>query len=105
MTVFSPAELTIEGHRPEAHEFDQAARDHLGHALHARGLHTIQINIGLTCNLACRHCHVESSPKRDEQMDWPTLEMVLDAAHCAGADGIDITGGAPEMNPHFRRFV
>ena len=66
---------------------------------------TIQVNIGLTCNLACRHCHVESGPKRLEQMDRATMVMVLDAAKRSGAETIDITGGAPEMMEGFRWFV
>lgn len=73
--------------------------------LRAREIDTIQVNIGLTCNLACHHCHVESSPKRTEQMSWETMEMVLRAAEAAGASTVDITGGAPEMNPFFRQFV
>lgn len=68
-------------------------------------LDTVQVNIGLTCNLACHHCHVVSSPKRTEQMSWETAEQVLDLARHAGAKTLDITGGAPEMNPHFRRLV
>ncbi|MEM6561286.1 MAG: radical SAM protein, partial [Planctomycetota bacterium] len=72
-------------------------------------LRTLQINIGLVCNLACRHCHVESSPKRKEAMTWETLEHVLriarEANDGAGVETIDITGGAPEMHEDFRRFV
>jgi radical SAM/Cys-rich protein len=73
--------------------------------LRACSLDTIQVNVGLTCNLACRHCHVEASPKRTEQMNWETMLLVIDAAKRGGARTIDITGGEPAMNPHFRRFV
>ena len=66
---------------------------------------TIQANIGLACNLACHHCHVESSPKRTEAMTWETMERVLDVAESSGASVLDITGGAPEMHPHFRSMV
>jgi radical SAM/Cys-rich protein len=66
---------------------------------------TVQANIGLRCNLACHHCHVESGPGRREEMSWETMGQVLDAARRAGAATLDITGGAPEMHPHFRRFV
>lgn len=65
----------------------------------------VQVNIGLRCNLTCRHCHVNSSPRRKEQMEWPTMEAVLALATKASASVIDITGGAPEMHPDFRRFV
>lgn len=73
--------------------------------LYARRIETVQVNIGLTCDRACHHCHVESSPQRTEQMTWPTMKLVLDAAKRAGASTLDITGGAPEMNPNFWRFV
>lgn len=76
-----------------------------GAALAGATIETVQVNVGLRCNLACRHCHVESSPKRTEEMDWETMELVLAAASRAGAATLDITGGAPEMNPQFRRLV
>ena len=85
--------------------FDERVEAALGEPLHARSIDTVQVSIGLTCDLACRHCHVESSPKRTEQMSWETMERVVAAAQRCGARTIDITGGAPEMNPHFRRFV
>ncbi len=90
----------------ERNRFDQAIEAATGTLLHASDrIQTLQINIGLICNLACHHCHVESTPKRTEQMDRETLEAVLVAAEKAQATTIDITGGAPEMNPHFRWFV
>lgn len=73
--------------------------------LMGRSLDAVQVNIGLKCNLACRHCHVESSPKRGEEMTWNTMQDVLRAAQSAGAHTLDITGGAPEMHPRFRDFV
>ncbi|MFP6616653.1 MAG: arsenosugar biosynthesis radical SAM (seleno)protein ArsS [Candidatus Hydrogenedentota bacterium] len=71
----------------------------------APALKTIQVNIGLICNLTCTHCHVNSSPKRTEEMDWPTMERILKLADDLNVQTIDITGGAPEMNPHFERFI
>lgn len=85
--------------------FDERVQATSGRSLQALGIDTIQANIGLTCNLACRHCHVEASPKRTEQMSWETMELVLEAARRSGARTIDITGGEPAMNPHFRRLV
>lgn len=67
---------------------------------------TLQINIGKLCNQACHHCHVEAGPTRAENMQQETVERLLallDAS--AGVHTVDITGGAPEMNPHFRFFV
>ena len=93
--------LTVRG----ANAFDEAVGQATGNLLSGATIETVQVNITLECNLACRHCHVESSPKRTEAMDRQTLEDVLDAARRAGASTIDITGGAPEMSRHFRWFV
>lgn len=63
-----------------------------------------QLNIGLYCNQACSHCHVESSPRRTEMMDRATAEQCvrLMAASPETVRTVDITGGAPEMNSQFR---
>jgi len=71
----------------------------------ARGIETIQVNVGLTCNLECAHCHVASSPRRKEQMEWKTMEHVLRVVRDLRVPKVDITGGAPEINPHFREFI
>jgi len=89
----------------ERDEFQRQVEATTGAGLFARTIDTIQLSIGLTCDLACRHCHVESSPKRTEQMDWPTMMLVLHAASRARAKTLDITGGAPELNPHFRQLI
>ena len=68
-------------------------------------IEAVQVNIGAECNLACRHCHVESSPKRRERMSWSTMELVLEGAERLGAGRLDITGGAPELHPDLRRFI
>ena len=68
-------------------------------------IETVQVNIGLKCNLICRHCHVNSSPRREERMDWDTMEAVLRLAQDLSAEVVDITGGAPEMHPKFKRFI
>lgn len=86
-------------------EFEQQVKKATGDNLHCADISTIQVNIGLKCNLQCVHCHVASSPLRKETMTWETMEQVVDAAHVSGAGLVDITGGAPEMNPDFRRFV
>lgn len=66
---------------------------------------TMQVNVGARCNLACAHCHVEAGPHRKEAMDRTTFEAVLAVADRACIETIDITGGAPEMNPHFAWFL
>ncbi len=85
--------------------FDRYAVEAEGAALRGVSVETVQVNIGLRCNLACHHCHVESSPKRNEEMSWETMEQVLSAARSARARTLDITGGAPEMHPHFQRLI
>ncbi len=96
---------TIDTRPPGDNSFDECVSSASGKPLAGLSIETVQVNIGLRCNLACHHCHVESSPKRTEQMDWSTMRMVLDAAGRAGASTLDITGGAPEMHPHFAKFV
>ena len=64
----------------------------------------LQLNIGLYCNQACSHCHVESSPKRFEMMDRPTAEQCVRLLEngAGSVKTVDITGGAPELNSQFK---
>ncbi|MCB9684770.1 MAG: arsenosugar biosynthesis radical SAM protein ArsS [Alphaproteobacteria bacterium] len=72
----------------------------------ARKVRVFQINVGKLCNMTCRHCHVDAGPDRwAETMDRPTMEACLRALDRTEADTVDITGGAPELNPHFRWLV
>ena len=64
-----------------------------------------QVNIGKMCNQVCKHCHVDAGPDRKEIMTRETMEHCLTAIKQSNADTVDITGGAPEMNPDFRWFV
>ena len=68
-------------------------------------LRELQVNVGRLCNQACNHCHVDAGPKRTEIMTWATMQRILDWAAASRVDRVDITGGAPELNPDFRRFV
>ena len=70
-----------------------------------RRLDTLQVNLGYKCNQSCVHCHVNAGPTRTEQMDWSTIATVLNFIESAKISTIDITGGAPELNPHFRYLV
>ncbi len=64
---------------------------------------TLQVNVGKRCNQACQHCHVDAGPNRTEEMSRETAEYVIDALRRhPGIGTLDITGGAPELNPHFR---
>ncbi|WP_126444905.1 arsenosugar biosynthesis radical SAM (seleno)protein ArsS [Sulfuricystis multivorans] len=65
----------------------------------------LQANLGYRCNQSCRHCHVAASPRRSEEMAWETMELLLRFAEQQGIASLDLTGGAPELNPHFRRLV
>ena len=64
-----------------------------------------QINIGKMCNQVCKHCHVDAGPDRKEIMTRDTMHLCLDAIDKTSCSTVDITGGAPEMNPDFRWFV
>jgi radical SAM/Cys-rich protein len=67
---------------------------------------TLQVNVGKLCNQACHHCHVDAGPKRTEVMTAATAERVLDVlGHNPSLAAVDLTGGAPELNPSFRRLV
>lgn len=74
-------------------------------AITRKKLETVQVNLGYLCNQACRHCHVNAGPKRKELMDLATIDQVLDLLEHAQISTLDLTGGAPEMNPHFRYLV
>ena len=73
--------------------------------LRARSVETLQINVGKLCNQACKHCHVDASPLRTEIMTKETVELVIDAIRRFRFHTVDITGGAPELNPSFRYLV
>ncbi|RME15784.1 MAG: radical SAM/Cys-rich domain protein [Bdellovibrio sp.] len=67
---------------------------------------TLQVNLGKLCNQACLHCHVEAGPKRTEIMERKTMDRILELLERSSSiQVVDLTGGAPEMNPHFRDFV
>jgi len=66
---------------------------------------TLQVNLGYLCNLSCLHCHVAAGPRRTEIMDKETVQTVLDYLSAQGIKTLDLTGGAPEMNPHFKFLI
>jgi len=68
-------------------------------------LEILQINVGYMCNQVCAHCHVDAGPDRKEIMTKETFEIILDVLKNTKVNTLDLTGGAPEMNPHFRWFV
>lgn len=74
-------------------------------ALRRRRPETLQVNLGYRCNQSCVHCHVNAGPNRVEQMSHETIERVLAFLSVSGMKTLDVTGGAPELNPHFRSLV
>lgn len=73
--------------------------------LFRKRLATLQINVGKVCNQTCTHCHVDAGPRRRESMTYETASQVIDFLGRSEVKTLDITGGAPEMNPHFRMLV
>src|SRR5258705_8091436 len=74
-------------------------------AIRRERLETLQVNLGYKCNQTCVHCHVNAGPTRTEEMDRETMHTVLRYLEASGVGTLDITGGAPELNPHFRELV
>jgi radical SAM/Cys-rich protein len=74
-------------------------------ALFRTRLDTLQVNLGYRCNQSCLHCHVNAGPQRTEQMDSGTADAVIGCLDRIHAGTLDLTGGAPELNPQFRRLV
>ncbi len=74
-------------------------------ALRRDTLSTLQVNLGYRCNQSCLHCHVNAGPNRTEAMDADTVALLMDVVRVRGVQTLDLTGGAPELNPHFRGLV
>ncbi|MCL4801358.1 MAG: arsenosugar biosynthesis radical SAM protein ArsS [Burkholderiales bacterium] len=70
-----------------------------------RKLETLQVNLGYKCNQSCLHCHVNAGPRRTEMMSAKTVDTVLAFLDASGVRTLDVTGGAPELNPEFRRLA
>ena len=87
-------------------EFDRPFRQQLGTPLHKTTINTLQINLGKRCNLACKHCHVEASPNRTEELSAEVCsQLVTLIEQFPQIETIDLTGGAPEMLYGFKPLV
>jgi len=86
-------------------QFESALRQHGHLPLTASGIKVLQVNVGKLCNQTCNHCHVDAGPDRREIMERDTMRACLKVLAQTDIATLDITGGAPEMNPHFRWFV
>jgi radical SAM/Cys-rich protein len=99
------AHSSVVYRRGAMNDFEKHVGGMEGEGLHSMRIGTLQVNLGLRCNQLCTHCHLEASPQRDEMMAWPIMELVLETAGSSHCQLIDLTGGAPELSPDFRRFV
>lgn len=89
-----------------APSFERVVAIHHPVPLKAASISTLQVNVGKVCNQTCHHCHVDAGPKRTESMSKTTMDQILDVLdRTPQITTVDITGGAPEMNPHFEYLV
>ena len=103
--ISSSTEVELRS-QPFGGDFDAAVRGVEPDGLRAGEIEIFQINLGKLCNMTCRHCHVDAGPDRgSEVMDRATVEACLRALDRTRAHTVDLTGGAPELNPHFRKLV
>src|ERR1700757_726138 len=102
----SPFPILPQGSNGYAEGFTQALRENGVAELLRTETTTLQINVGKLCNQACHHCHVDAGPKRTEIMTAEIVRRVMQLlATSASITTVDITGGAPELNPNFRWLV
>ncbi|MBL1174858.1 MAG: radical SAM/Cys-rich domain protein [Pantanalinema sp. GBBB05] len=91
---------------PDQGNFQTTLATHHWQLLQPAELEIFQINLGKLCNMTCRHCHVDAGPDRTQEvMSRDTIEACLRALDQTSAHTVDLTGGAPELNPHFRYLV
>lgn len=98
MSILQPQPLPRGSFHDTLHSLSRAP-------LLSRTIVTLQVNMGYRCNLTCTHCHIEAGPGRRETMDGNTVDAVIAVLASSPIAVIDITGGAPELNLHFRRLV
>lgn len=94
----------LEG-APSVPSFEEKLETHGLGPLTSSGIEIFQINVGKVCNQVCHHCHVDAGPEREESMTRRTAELCLEALSKTNIPKVDITGGAPELNPNFRWLV
>ncbi|HCM76459.1 MAG TPA: radical SAM protein [Cytophagales bacterium] len=97
------SQKTPTGFEPDA--FSSKLRESNLFPLQPTKIDTLQINVGKMCNQTCKHCHVDAGPDRKEIMTRETMQQCLDVIQNNSFTTVDMTGGAPEMNPNFRWFV
>ena len=86
--------------------FEDTLASHGQEAFTAKSVSTLQVNVGKVCNQTCHHCHVDAGPQRTESMTKDTIDQIIEVLdRTPQISTVDITGGAPEMNPHFEYLV
>ena len=105
MSTISVSIKPSENDRNKQFSFGRILKQHGHNGLKRNQLLDLQINVGKLCNQACTHCHVDAGPKRTEIMTWETMSKIIEWAKENNIISVDVTGGAPELNPHFRAFV
>lgn len=101
----APEQIHILENTTSVPTFDEKLARHGLGPLTAGGIEIFQINVGKVCNQVCHHCHVDAGPEREESMSRATAELCIAALSKTSIPKVDITGGAPELNPHFRWLV
>ena len=107
ITKLSPSEQleVLSKRQTGAESFSEKMRRAGIFPLKSSSLEVLQINVGYMCNQQCVHCHVDASPYRKEIMPKDIMEECLKVIDSEKVKTVDLTGGAPEMNPHFEWFV
>ncbi|MEW5976740.1 MAG: arsenosugar biosynthesis radical SAM (seleno)protein ArsS [Acidobacteriota bacterium] len=95
----------LEGMPSNLKRFEQSLLESGLAPLRANGIGVLQVNLGKLCNQTCGHCHVDAGPDRQESMSHQTARACIEALRRSSIPTLDITGGAPELNPHFRWLV
>jgi radical SAM/Cys-rich protein len=85
--------------------FDEKIREINGDVLRAKDIAILQVNVGYACNMSCKHCHLSAGPHRTECMDMETIAQVLKVLKESGIRTLDLTGGAPELNPLLSHLI
>jgi radical SAM/Cys-rich protein len=95
----------VEIRDPLQGDFDRHLASAGLHPLRASGIEVLQINVGKVCNQTCNHCHVDAGPERTESLSRETAELALRVLAATDIPAVDLTGGAPELNPQFEFLV